>query len=71
MFRKSIVYVVVLTDGEMWEGLLESYSDSLSIFALSMRWNKKVLREYFLISNLVDPASSDMLVSKIKPCMCK
>ena len=21
--------------------------------------------------NLVDPASSDMLVSKIKPCMCK
>ena len=22
-------------------------------------------------SNLVDPASGDMLVSKIKPCMCK
>ena len=22
-------------------------------------------------SNLVDPASSHMLVSKIKPCMCK
>jgi hypothetical protein len=25
----------------------------------------------FSISYLVDPASSDMLVSKIKPCMCK
>ena len=23
------------------------------------------------VCNLVDPASSDMLVSKIKPCMCK
>jgi hypothetical protein len=25
----------------------------------------------FCVSNLVDPASSYMLVSKIKPCMCK
>ena len=41
------------------------------MFAYSMRLSWRVLRECISISNLVDPASSDMLVSKIKPCMCK
>ena len=28
-------------------------------------------RDFSVKNNLVDPASSDMLVSKIKPCKCK
>lgn len=35
-----------------------------------MQWSKKTPC-FFIIRYLVDPASSDMLVSKIKPCMSK
>ena len=53
-----------------WNDLFLPSSMNLLSFLLV-----SILREYWLIKNtnsyLVDPASSDMLVLKIKPCMCK
>ncbi len=50
-------------------------NNSLS-FGKGSQWSKALLRKRnaklgFMVSYLVDPASSHMLVSKIKPCMSK
>ena len=61
---------------------VQSLFDSLIRLALLRKRNGKtnasdlrarslVRRHYVCSSYLVDPASSHMLVSKIKPCMCK
>ena len=44
----------------------------MSLYYYSDSFTTTTIRTYLRgISYLVDPASSHMLVSKIKPCMCK
>ena len=57
------------------QNLSEAVTDSLAIMTNSFTRKQRVLRcDYRALmesSYLVDPASSHMLVSKIKPCMSK
>ena len=59
------------------EVFAEGCDDSLSFFSTfcllkrEERGRKKIYSLSTLIRYLVDPASSDMLVSKIKPCTCQ
>ena len=61
------VYVHILTD-------TNDTRLPVCIFAVSLLHGglpRTVRRLSFMMCYLVDPASSHMLVSKIKPCMCK
>ena len=56
--------------------LLSAVKSCWNQLCLNARWCRRLYSQmYFLLSNiaryLVDPASSHMLVSKIKPCMSK
>ena len=56
--------------------LLSAVKSCCNQLCLNARWCRRLYSQmYFLLSNiaryLVDPASSHMLVSKIKPCMSK
>ena len=49
----------------------DPYKVSIFCYFLSKPLRAQPFRGLLRCSNLVDPASSHMLVSKIKPCMCK
>ena len=56
--------------GFIADALLKNYFLNLVNFELGLTVRSKTSL-FILVSYLVDPASSHMLVSKIKPCMSK
>ena len=59
-----------LSIGSIADALLKNYFLNLVNFELGLTVRSKTSL-ILLVSYLVDPASSHMLVSKIKPCMSK
>ena len=59
-----------LSIGSLADALLKNYFLNLVNFELGLTVRSKTSL-ILLVSYLVDPASSHMLVSKIKPCMSK